>query len=140
MEQPVTVALDPRDLGGKLVGRELIALVMKMDGIAKQGLHGSRPGQGGIGVHHRLQVAQLVRQAELALFGRGFQLCAKAIAHPHFGLALSMNSRITSSLRLKRITCQMALPVQKTHSHQLSPSTRLLVSSLWITALCRTVF
>src|SRR3990170_4782650 len=57
-----------------------------MNGIAEQDLHMARPGSQGIALHHGLQIAQLVRQAKLALSGRRFQLRRPAIADPHFCL------------------------------------------------------
>ena len=80
------MALDPGYLGGELVMRELVALVMKMDSIPEQHLHRARPGQGWISVHHGLQVAQLVRPAELQLLSRRFELSAETIALPNFRL------------------------------------------------------
>ena len=43
----------------------------------------------GIGIYNCLQVAQLMRQAQLALFGGSFQLSQVAVAHPHFCLRLT---------------------------------------------------
>jgi len=47
------------------------------------------PKCGWITVNHGLQIAQLVRQADLALLGGGLQLCSQAITDPDFGLALA---------------------------------------------------
>ena len=54
--------------------------MMKMDSSPKQGLHGLGPKQEWIFIHDGLQVAQLMRQAELSFPSGSFQLGAPAIA------------------------------------------------------------
>ncbi len=65
---------DACDLGGKMIGRQLITLVMEMNSGAKQDLHGPRPSGGGTGFPGGLQIASLMGQTELAVFGGRFQL------------------------------------------------------------------
>ena len=85
-DQPVTQLFNPSDLRQELIGAALISLVVQMDGVAQQGLHGSRPERCRIQIDNCLQVAQLVRQADLALSGGSLQLGGQAITHPHFSL------------------------------------------------------
>ncbi|HSI66178.1 MAG TPA: hypothetical protein VK947_02115, partial [Planococcus sp. (in: firmicutes)] len=61
-------------LGLILIEAELVTLMIHMNGKAKKGLHGSGPKGLRIQLHHRLQIAQLVCQAELEQLGVGFQL------------------------------------------------------------------
>ncbi len=62
----------------------MIALVVQMDGVTEQDLHGPWPGQGWKRIHHGLQITQLMGHTKLdALRGR-FQLGTVAVAYPYF--------------------------------------------------------
>src|SRR5450759_5861341 len=58
---------------------------MDMDGIAEQLLHGLRPKSRWRAVDHRLEIADLMGQTQLAFPGRGLHLGRQAIAAPDFG-------------------------------------------------------
>jgi hypothetical protein len=62
-----------------------MSLMMEMDGKTEQDLHGSGPGQAWMGIHHSLQITQLVSQTELMKLGRGIHLGAISIADPDLG-------------------------------------------------------
>jgi hypothetical protein len=74
----IAVPLNARDLDGKLFRRRLITDMMHMNGRSEQDLHSTWPSQGETGLHGRLQVAQLVGQADLPLPGMRFQLAGQA--------------------------------------------------------------
>jgi hypothetical protein len=61
----------------------------QMDRLAEQGLHFLCPSQVRPPVDQSLQVADLVRQADLAFIGGCIQLRFPAVTHPHFCLALA---------------------------------------------------
>ncbi len=83
-DQPVTQPLHPFDLSLELIRRQVNSLVMQMDCIPEHGLHRSSPENAGMQIDDGLQIANLVCQAELALFGRSLQLRRTTIADPHF--------------------------------------------------------
>src|SRR5450759_623084 len=63
----------------------MISLVVRVDRRSEQGLHGSWPERDRIEVDHRLQIAHLMRQAQLAFARRSFNLSRVAVADPDFG-------------------------------------------------------
>src|SRR5574341_839103 len=87
-EQPIAQLLHAAHLLAELFWWKLMTLTMKMDGKAKQSLHGPWPKSRRIQIDHCLQVAQLMRQADLTLPGRSLQLGGQAITDPDFGSML----------------------------------------------------
>jgi len=70
LRETITMIFNAGQLQQKLFGRQNMSLMMEMNGIAEQNLHGSGPGLGGVSLHHRFQVAQLMSQAKLIEPGR----------------------------------------------------------------------
>jgi len=70
LEQPIAMVLNAPELCLKGFGRRPFALVMDMDGIAEQLLHGLSPKSRGRTVDHRLEIADLMGHTQLAFQGR----------------------------------------------------------------------
>ena len=85
LQQPIQQAFQAPHLPEKVLVCQLLALLMQVNGQAEQALHMGRPGALGILFSHRLEVTQLVSQAQLVPVGRGFHLRCIAITNPHFG-------------------------------------------------------
>src|SRR5450830_168882 len=91
LEQPIAMVLNALHLRLKGFGRQPIALVIDMDGIAEQLLHGLSLKSRWRTVDHRLKIADLMGHTQLAFQGRSLQLGGQTVTAPDFGCMFCHN-------------------------------------------------
>ena len=96
--------------------RHFLALICRLMA-DRNSLHGSWPER----VGYRSMAACKERNGTpgtVGVAGREPSIGWRTIANPTSAWCLPITSRMTSELRLKRITCRTAVKLQNTHSHQ----------------------